>query len=491
MSEDPRRDPACYLRSDARRQRDGLSPEVPAALTVRELYRGIRSALSDVFAEPLWVIGELRSVSRSSQGHHYLELADPEGAERGGDAVVRVVCWRAQWDNEVAPDLERSGIALEEGMVVRVLGELGVYDRASQINLRMQRIDTEALLGKLAAQKARLLRRLEAEGLVGRNRSLALAPVALRIGLVASVGTEGYRDFVGQLERSGISFIRLEEDSLVQGVDAPESIASCIRRVVARSPELIVLVRGGGSRGDLVAFDSEEVALAIAGSPVPVWTGIGHTGDSSVADLLAHRSFITPTACGEEVVARVRSYWESVCDAAARVARCYEREVDAAAQGIAASATSLRSSARHCIKIAEQYVSSSRPSIAGGARWHLRSAEDGLGAASRSVARLAVPVTMRARTDLTSLLRRLMVAARHCCDSEVSRLAATGRVLGAYDYRRQLQRGYTLVRGADGKLLRSISELSAGALIRTEMLDGAFTSVVEEIERDTSAMWST
>ncbi len=453
----------------------------PAALTVRELYRRIRSALARVFPGSVWVTGELRSISRSSQGHHYLELADPEGAERGGDATVRVVCWRTQWETTVAPELARTGITLEEGMVVRVLGDIGVYDRASQINLRMQRLDTEALLGKLAAQKARLLRRLEAEGLLERNRSLPLPSVVLRIGLVASVGTEGYRDFVGRLEASEFAFTLLEHDSLVQGAAAPESIASGIRQVMTRSCDLIVLVRGGGARGDLVAFDSEEVALAIAGSSVPVWTGIGHTGDISVADLLAHSSFITPTACGEELVARVRAYWDGACAAATSTVRLCNSKIDLAAASLATSRRSLAASAMLCVGSSEQHVSVSRRALASGARWRLRAAWTDLSAASASAARLAIPVTSRARSDLASLLQRLVVAGDRRLESEAAAVANAGRLLDAYDYHRQLQRGYTLTRDAEGRLLRSISALSAGALIRTEMADGRVTSVVEQV----------
>ena len=74
---------------------------------------------------------------------------------------------------------------------------------------------------------------------------------------------------------------------------------------------MVVLVRGGGSKSDLAAFDAEAVARAVATCPLPVWTGIGHTGDESVADLVANRRCITPTECGRELALRVGQWWEA------------------------------------------------------------------------------------------------------------------------------------------------------------------------------------
>ncbi len=461
---------------------EGVQRAQPGVLTIRMLYQQVKSALRDAFPTPVWVSGELRSISRSSQGHHYLELADPEGAERGGDAVLRVVCWRTQWQSVVGPDLVESGISLEEGMVVRVLGDVSVYDRGSQINLRMQRIDTEALLGKLAAQKARLLRKLEAEGLFELNRSVPMPEVALRIGLVASVGTEGYRDFTGQVQKSGFGFVVLDEDATVQGAEAPASISAGIRRVWDRSPDLIVVVRGGGSRGDLSAFDSEEVARAVAASPVPVWTGIGHTGDKSVADLVAHSSFITPTACGEEVVARVRSYWAEICSAGERITIRARTEMERSAEALASAVRMLAARGTACLSGPVQYLSGCRRSLATAAEFHLRGAQETLYATSARAARLALPVTRVSRDDLAASTARLVIAQGKSLDAARAHLASVARLLDAYDYHRQLERGYTLTRGSDGKLLRSATGLALNDRVTTQVADGTFSSVIDSVQ---------
>src|SRR6185437_10171245 len=97
---------------------------------------------------------------------------------------------------------------------------------------------------------------------------------------------------------------------VVQGGDAPARVAAAVRALCRTDCDLVVLVRGGGSKGDLACFDAELVARTVAGAAKPVWTGIGHTGDESVADIVANRAFITPTECGQQIVRRVGEWWE-------------------------------------------------------------------------------------------------------------------------------------------------------------------------------------
>ena len=153
------------------------------------------------------------------------------------------------------------------------------------------------------------------------TNALPVPRLPLRIGLVASPGTEGFADFTGQLEASGLAFAVEVVPTQVQGRGSARAVASAVRRLQPRRCDVIVVVRGGGSKTDLATFDSEPVARAIANSDTPVWTGIGHTGDQSVADEVANRSFITPTECGQELTRLAAEYWEGVIEAGEAVGR--------------------------------------------------------------------------------------------------------------------------------------------------------------------------
>ena len=131
----------------------------------------------------------------------------------------------------------------------------------------------------------------------------------LRVGLVTSSGSAAEADFVDELRRSGFAFDVVRVDARVQGPDAAFDIVAGIERAVADGAEVIALVRGGGARTDLAAFDDERIARAIATCPVPVLTGIGHEVDRSVADEVAHTAHKTPDglrACARAPGAGVR-----------------------------------------------------------------------------------------------------------------------------------------------------------------------------------------
>ncbi len=232
---------------------------VGEALSVTKFYERVKAALAREFTEEVWVIGEIRGL-RESRGHHYIELADESAdqAERGV-AQLEVVCWARDWP-PVAQALAEAGVALEPGRVVRVRGRVSVWEGGSKLRFTLTELDIEALLGGIAAARRRLLHTLEVEGLLRANQRLELSLVPLRIGVVTSPGSEAHRDFVGQLARSGFAFEVFFKPTLVQGPEAPEQIAAALGRLGSAPIDLAVVVRGGGARGDLAAFDSEPVA---------------------------------------------------------------------------------------------------------------------------------------------------------------------------------------------------------------------------------------
>ena len=247
--------------------------EQPEPLSIAALYRQVQAAVTGVVPRGhlQWVRGEIQSISDRT-GHCYMDLVDPD-AVRGRDTpVLKVNCWGRTW-GPLKTTLGRQGIVLEPGVVVSLRGRVEFYPPRGQINFIASDVDVTALLGRLAARRAALLHTLESEGLLRRNQALAVPAVPLRIGLVASPGSEGYNDFVGQLRRSDLAFSVVLFKANVQGAGAPASVARALHAMSGADCDLAVLVRGGGSRGDLAAFDAEPVARAIAGLALPAVDG--------------------------------------------------------------------------------------------------------------------------------------------------------------------------------------------------------------------------
>ncbi len=292
----------------------------PDALSVTEFYKRVDRAIRTSFPEELWVTGEIRSMKVLTRGHCFIDLVDPTNADDSGAPTLNIKCWSTRW-RSVRATLDRLGIVLDAGMVVRARGEVQFYKARGTVDFILSELDTDALLGKVAAERARLIKALVDENLFDRQRRLPVPPVPLRVGLVASPGTEGCNDFLGGLRSSGLAFAVTVAPTAVQGKHAPARVAAAVTELQHHPLDVVVVVRGGGSKADLATFDAEPVARAIAASDHPVWTGIGHTGDQSVADEVANRAFITPTECGQELARLATEYWRSGMEAGLVVGR--------------------------------------------------------------------------------------------------------------------------------------------------------------------------
>ena len=283
---------------DRRTASGGDEPEDRRGVhSIGGVYEQVEGALNAAFPRNrhLWVRGEIQHVSDHRSGHLYMSLVDPEDEggrrdrSRGGVPTLNVKCWRSSWA-PLRHGLAKQGIELTEGMVVVLRGSLDLYRAKGEISLVLAEVDVTALLGRLAAQRAQLLHTLESEGLLRRNAALPLPEVPLHVGLVASPGTEGCQDFLGQLLGSGFGFRVSHVPVKVQGPGAPAAIARALTALSRSDCDVIAVVRGGGARADLAAFESEAVARAVATAAKPVFTGIGHTGDETVADIVAARA---------------------------------------------------------------------------------------------------------------------------------------------------------------------------------------------------------
>ena len=281
-----------------------LFADAEPTYSVRELAEAVNIVLGRAFTDGVWVRGEIQGLQQRG-GHTYFSLVE-ETTE--GRATVSVSLF-AGVAARLRPVLHRHGMRLENGLTVRIGGVLDFYAPSGRLGIKMATIDAGYTIGQLMAERDRLLRVLVAEGIFDANRRHRLPVAPYCIGLVTSADSAAYHDVTHELAASGIGFRVLVADTRVQGLGAAEQIAAAITSLSRRDDvELVIVVRGGGARTDLAAFDSEPVARAIATAPIPVITGVGHETDASVADAVAHTALKTPTAVAGLLIDRVRNF---------------------------------------------------------------------------------------------------------------------------------------------------------------------------------------
>ena len=404
---------------------------------VGTFYELLTARLESAFGRrfPHWVRGEIAKVYE--KGHMYIDLVDAGSTSSDTRRpVLNAHCWGTPWA-PMKKKLAADGITLKPGMIVSFFGYVDVYAPQGKIGFSITQIDVEGLLGDVARRRQELIARLQAEGLLDANKSHVMSPVPLRVGLVASPGTEGYSDFTGQLMNSRFGFQVQLVRSAVQGDGAPTQIVAAIEALDEHGVDVICVVRGGGSKGDLACFDDERVARAIARCTTPVATGIGHTGDESVADLVAHTRAITPTKLGEHLVGIVDAWHQrNVTGMAKRIVDITDEIVDEATEYLAERRRTMIFAVRDRLRGEQRHLTSTRSSLA--------------------------------------------MHARHVMNSATQQLAARRQLLSAYDPSRRLAQGWSVTTRSDGTVIRSIDQVSVGDELQVRVSDGSIGTTVNE-----------
>lgn len=423
-----------------------------------ELQTCIKESVAEAFPDRYWVRAEIASYSPRANGHCYLELAQ----SRGGQplAQVRAMIWKWQYVRLKTYFEELAGRPLQAGITVLVKVQVS-YSELYGISLFIEDIDPAFTLGEQALERKRTIERLQKDGYLEMQQELALPDVPRRLAVITSKTAAGYQDFRHHLldNPEGYAFELKLFEALMQGEQAPASVADALEKAAAKAFDAILILRGGGSELDLQCFDDEHLAIAIATCPVPVVTAIGHDKDVHIADMVAHQAVKTPTALADLFLDAVR-----------------QREEDALALGrrVGAAAQRLVSREELRLKGAEAAVQRAVRSRIGQLELQLQ----------RSLGRIVSGLT-RKWADTARLAdqaaHRLKFAAHARVGEEISRVALKEAVISSSDPRKILSLGYVLVTGRDNKVLKTVDKVHVGDRIGVRFSDGSLTARVDEV----------
>lgn len=269
-----------------------------------EVNEFIRRIVALNFQDPIWVKAEIAGMSES-RGHVYLDLIEKQ---TGGEEIIAragAVIWRSTvtaWKKR--PSLRLNEL-LQEGAEVLLRVQVDFHERWG-FKFIIEDIDPEFTLGGLAEQKRKTLETLEREKLLERNSRHALPLALQRIAVITSTRAAGWADFSEHLRQNpfGYQFRTTLFESSVQGAYAAEEIISALKKIKSRKEKFdcVAVIRGGGAKLDLLAFDHIDLARAVARFPLPVLSGIGHDVDQSILDQVAHTALKTPTAVADFLI---------------------------------------------------------------------------------------------------------------------------------------------------------------------------------------------
>ncbi|MDH4229465.1 MAG: exodeoxyribonuclease VII large subunit [Nitrospirota bacterium] len=448
---------------------NGPLPLEPAReiLSVTSLTRRVKSLLEGQIGV-VWLTGEVSGLRTPPSGHVYLTLKDAQ-------AQVRAVIW-----GSTARYLSRLPA---DGDLVLCRASLTVYEPRGEYQVVIEYLEP-AGLGELYRRFEEIRARLAAEGLFDAARKRLLPRLPRRVAVVTSADSAALRDVLSVLGRRARPLPVLVVPSLVQGKDAPRQLIAALEAAI-REPQVdvIILARGGGAPEDLAAFNDEELARAVAASPVPVVAGVGHESDITVCDFAADLRAATPSAAAELVSI---GWWELPHELTRLIRRLgaatgvhLERRrhrLERARAGLADPRARMRHLLQRTDDLTLHLVRGLRLRMVRAERRHHDLALRLAAATPAAALRMGNLRVHAARGGLA-------LAARHMLEAARARLSGTAARLEGLSPLAVLARGYAIVRKGDAVLTRA-HDAAPGDEVAVRLHRGELTCRVTESRPD-------
>jgi exodeoxyribonuclease VII large subunit len=258
-----------------------------------------------------WIKAEISNINFHRSGHCYIDLVETK------DSQILAQCKASIWSynlNNIKLDLGTDfQNILKKGSEVLILVEIN-FSEIYGLGITVHSVDKSFSFGQLEKRKEETLLRLKNENLLTVNKEKKIPIVIQRIALLGSPNTAGFIDFKKQVKNNeyGFDFEIQEFECQVQGERAEKEILTRLEKINLLIFDVVVIIRGGGSKLDLELFNSYQISKAIASLNLPVFTGIGHETDTSVADVVSNKSFKTPSAVGSHIVEKAYQFYVKV-----------------------------------------------------------------------------------------------------------------------------------------------------------------------------------
>ncbi|MDR2015814.1 MAG: exodeoxyribonuclease VII large subunit [Azoarcus sp.] len=433
-------------------------------ISVSALNRLARAALETALPL-LWVDGEISNLVRAASGHIYFTLKDAQ-------AQVRCAMWRNR--AQALPFRPENGMRVEARALATLFEARGDY----QLSIEALR---PAGAGNLAEAFRRLKDKLAAEGLFDPARRRPLPAFPKGVGIITSPAAAALRDVLVTLRRRAPGLPVTIYPAFVQGTDAPRQLCAALAAATQRAKmdgiDLILLVRGGGSLEDLLAFNDETLARAIAACPLPVVSGIGHETDFTIADFAADLRAPTPTGAAELASAGYFSARDVLAGTARRLRQSITRQLETLAQRADRCALRLLHP-RDRLRRAQENTIYHEQRLRKAMMVRLGEFAHRLSKLElRLSARVPAPATLRRQID--GIKERLGRATCALIGTNRQRLDSFSTGLRQLNPDAVLTRGYSIIRDAEGHIVRTAAGLRPGDMLAVQLAEGGIDVTVK------------
>lgn len=451
-------------------------------LTLTALQMMIRDSIVLALPGSYWITAEIAELKVNYSGHCYLEVVEKNPANNSIRSRARGIIWAARY-RSIQPLFESvTGEQLREGIsiLIRVTVE---YHELYGLSLNITDIDPSYTLGDMAMKRMEIIRRLTDDGIIYMNSELEFPSLPARIAVISSASSAGYTDFIKHLTENSYGYRFMTElfNSPMQGEETEKGIIAALDQIATRVSQfdLVAIIRGGGSTSDLRWFDSYAIAFHITQFPIPIVTGIGHEKDITITDMVAWKSFKTPTAVASFLIETTHDTEVAVQDLAGRLiqaARYILMEknsvITTLSRRIIPASSMLLSETRRAVSTSILTLSSKTGAL-------IRSAGTNVAILNSTVKSETKRTLAIAGEELSVNLDLLKTNSFGTIRKRSQQVSAADGLIRMADPKNILKKGFSLTT-KDGKVVRSVNQLQPGDKIKSLLYDGTVNSEIIE-----------
>jgi len=450
--------------------------------TLYEVASSIRKTLADRYTSPFWIKTEINKLNiYAKSGHCFPELVDKKDGRI--EAEMRATIWKKDFDriNENFKNLVKE--PLKDGIKVLMKATIS-YDPKYGLSLFIQDIDPSFSLGELEKEKKETIEKLQKEGLFGKNKLLPIALLPKRIAIISVDTSKGYSDFIKVIDQNifGYRFFHMLFPAVLQGEASIASITRQLKNIkkVKSHFDAVAIIRGGGGDVGLSSFNNYTLAKAICSFPLPVFTGIGHSTNLTVSEMVAFQSAITPTELADFFLQKFHNF-------AVPLQRAEEIVIDEANHLIENEKKLFQTTihlfktlTRNRLKTNHDEIRYLSSGLMQETKFRLNNERELLISTKRDILRCAKELMREEKNEIGRMMISFQKDSQRFFTNQLEQLKNLEKIVQLVDPMNVVKRGYTIT-NVNGKLVRSVNDLKEGDVLNTLTADGNIDSKILKI----------
>ena len=435
----------------------------PNVFTLLQVTQNIQNVVNQVFKTGFWVKAEVNKLNfYAHSGHCFPELVEKTNGKVV--AEMRSTIWNSDVSRINANFIKTLGEPLKDGITVLLYAMVDFHPTYG-LTLKISDIDPSFTLGELEKEKQESIQKLKSEGIFSLNKTKHLPLLPKRIAIISVESSKGYSDFMQVIQKNqwNYQFETFLFPAILQGDNAAPTIIAQLKRIqkVIQHFDVVAIIRGGGGDVGLSCYNNYALAREIAMFPIPVFSGIGHSTNETVSEMVSYRNAITPTELADFLIQEFHNFWVPVQKAQEKIIQM----------------------SREVLQNSRKQLTNEVNFLKAHLKLQLQSYRNILDLSKQNLKGLSLEFLSNQRTTINTVLQpNLIRSAKMSLKNSLILIEGQEKVVNLLNPLNLLKRGYSLT-FVDGKILKSVENIKKGQRIQTQFVDGIVDSEVIVVEK--------